>query len=307
MTGTLYQTKAMNIIEKSLTSIDSLQRRYRLPGFIYAVIKKYGEDKVGYQAALLTYYGFLALFPLLLVLTTVAGIVATNHPGLKETIIDGMTNYFPVLGSQLTEHVNTFHRSGLALIVGILFVLYGTRGVVDVFRHGVNHIWHEPDEDNRGFFKNIVRSFGIMFVGGFGLLGASIIAGFTAAAGHGVGFRILSSVINLVILFGLFVFLINVSLPRHITVKHIRKGAASAAIGLVVLQSLSGYVLTRELRSLDALYSYFAISLGLLFWIYLQAQVLYYSITIAAVDSQKLWPRSLTGKDETAADMRAKK
>ncbi len=296
----------MNIIQKLTNRLDTFQRRYRLPGFIYAVIKKYGEDKVGYQAALLTYYGFLAIFPLLLVLTTVAGIVATGHPGVKRTIINGMTNYFPVLGSQLTEHVNTFHRSGIALIVGTLFVLYGTRGVVDVFRYGVNHIWHEPEEPDLGFIKSIVRSFSIMLIGGIGLLGASLIAGFASAAGHGIALRALSAALNLIIIFGLFVFLMNASLPHHVSAKQVRKGAATAMLGLVILQALGGYVLTRELHSLDALYSYFAISLGLLFWIYLQAQVLYYSVTIAAVDAQKLWPRSLTGNNETAADKRAK-
>lgn len=296
----------MNIIQKSINGIDSFQRQYRFPGFMYAVIKKYGEDKVGYQAALLTYYGFLAVFPLLLVLTTIAGIVATGNPEAKETIIHGMTSYFPVLGSQLTEHVNTFHRSGIALIVGILFVLYGTRGVVDVFRYGVNHIWHEPQED-RGFFGNIAGSFSIMFIGGLGLLSASVIAGFVTAAGHTSGLRTLSIAINLIILFGLFVFLMNATLPHHVSAKQVRKGAATATLGLVILQALGTYVLARELRSLDALYSYFAISLGLLFWIYLQAQVLYFSITIAAVDSQKLWPRGLTGNNETVADKRAKK
>ena len=295
----------MNIIQKSTNSLDSFQRRYRLTGFTYAVIKKYSEDKVGYQAALLTYYGFLSIFPLLLVVTTVAGIVAVGHPQLKTTLIHSMTNYFPVLGGQLTDHVNTFHRSGIALIVGILFVLYGSRGVADVFRHGVTHIWHESEEDDRGFPGNIIRSVSIMLIGGIGLLGASVIAGFAAAAGHGLGFRALSTVIDLVILFGVFEFLINASLPSRVPAKQIRKGAISAAIGLIVLQALGGYVLTRELHSLDALYSYFAISLGLLFWIYLQAQVIYYSITIAAVDSQKLWPRSLSGNDKTEADKRA--
>lgn len=295
----------MNIFQKSINGFDSFQRRYRLPGFIYAVIKKYGEDKVGYQAALLTYYGFLAIFPLLLVVTTVAGILATGHPEVKTTIINSMTSYFPVLGNQLTEHVNTFHRSGIALVVGILFVLYGTRGVVDVFRYGVNHIWHEPEDNDGGFLKNLIKNFSIMFIGGFGLIGASAISGFVAAAGHGVAVRALSAVVNLAILFGLFVFLMNACLPHHVSAKQVRKGAATAMLGLVLMQVLGGYVITRELHSLDALYSYFAISLGLLFWIYLQAQVLYYSVTVAAVDSQKLWPRSLTGNNKTAADKRA--
>jgi hypothetical protein len=67
----------------------------------------------------------------------------------------------------------------------------------------------------------------------------------------------------------------------------------------VILQMLGGYILTRELRNLDALYSYYALTLGLLFWIYLQAQTIYYANEIAVVRSKKLWPRSFTsGKNK---------
>src|SRR4051812_43588700 len=115
----------MNIIQKTVYKIDLFQRRFRPVAFIYAVIKKYGDDEAGYQAALLTYYGFLSLFPLLLVLTTVAGMLAGGHPHLRETIISGTTSYFPTLGNQLSEHIGGLHKSGLALVVGIVLTLYG--------------------------------------------------------------------------------------------------------------------------------------------------------------------------------------
>lgn len=300
--GTLGAQPIMNIIDKITGSIDSFQRKYHFTGFTYGVIKKYGEDKSGYQAALLTYYGFLALFPLLLVLTTLAGIIADGQPHLKTTIITGMTHYFPVLGSQLSDHISTLHKSGIALVVGIIFTLYGARGVADVFRRGVLHIWHEPEDKSEAFLKKIAKNLSIVIVGGLGLLAASILAGVASAAGHGILFRALSIAVNMIVLFLLFSFLINASLPRHVTLKETRPGALTAAVGLVVLQWLGTYLLTRELKSLDAIYSTFAISLGLLFWIYLQAQLLYYAVTVAAVSSKHLWPRSLTGKNPTNVD-----
>ncbi|HTB48569.1 MAG TPA: YihY/virulence factor BrkB family protein [Verrucomicrobiae bacterium] len=286
----------MNFIQKAIRNIDTFQQGHRLPGFTYAVIKKYGEDQSGYQAALLTYYSFLSLFPLLLVLTTVTDSIAHSHPHLQATIIRSMTDYFPVLGNQLSEHVHTIHKSGLALVVGIVFTLYGARGVAAVFRHGVNHIWQVPKRNQDSLPKTILKNLGLVIIGGLGFLAASISAGLAAAAGHGIAFRLLSVAVNVFILFWLFVFLLNVSLPRHVTVKETRVGAATAAVGLVILQALGSYLLVRELKSLDALYSYFAIALGLLFWIYLQAQVLYYSVEVATVHAQQLWPRSLTGR-----------
>jgi membrane protein len=213
-----------------------------------------------------------------------------------------MTNYFPVLGSQLSDHISTLHKSGVALVIGIVFTMFGARGVADVFQQGVQHIWHEKPAKAPALPQRIAKSLAIMIVGGLGLLSASILAGLAAGVGHGIAFRALSIAVNLLVLFGLFTYLINVSLPRQVTLKETRSGAISAALGLVILQAFGGYVLTRELKSLDALYSYFAISLGLLFWIYLQAQVLYYAVTVADVSSKKLWPRSLTGKNLTSAD-----
>src|SRR5206468_3515895 len=137
---------------------------------------------------------------------------------------------------------------------------------------------------------------GIVVLSGVGLLVASASAGVAAAAGKGVAFHTLSLVINTFVLFWLFVVLLKVSLPRPLPFKNIRLGCAVAAVGLVVLQAFGGYLLTRQLKNLDALYSNFAIPLGLLFWIYLQAQVVYYAVEVAAVHRMHLWPRSLSGR-----------
>ena len=296
----------MNFIQKLITSLDHLQQRYRLPAFIYAVIKKYGEDQAGYQSALLTYYAFLSLFPLLLVLTTVTGIIAGSHPDLQQGILRAVTNYIPVLGDQLSQNVHSPHKTGLALLIGALFTLYGARGVADAFRNGVNHLWRVPLAKRDGFPKSLLKSLLIIIGGGIGLIVASVCAGLAATAGQGWDFRALSIFINIAILFMLFSWLLNISLPVHISLKDVRSGALTAAIGLVLLQTFGALLLKHELKSLDAVYSYFAIALGLLFWLYLQSQVIYYAVEISVVHTQALWPRSLSG-NSLEADKRALK
>ena len=295
----------MNIIQKTTARIDKYQRRHRFPAFLYAVIKKYGDDQAGYQAALLTYYGFLSLFPLLLVATTVVSILASHHPDVRDTIIKSITDYFPVLGNQLSDNVQSLHKRGLALVVGLLFILYGARGIADAFRHGVNHIWQIAYEKRDSFPKSVAKSLTIILLGGFGLILASISTSFASGTGHGLFFRILPVVVNIFVLFWVFVLLLNISLPRHVKLADVRAGAITAAVGLVILQTLGGYVLKQQLRNLDALYSNFAITLGLLFWIYLQAQILYYAVEIAYVRSTRMYPRSLTGDNLTDADKKA--
>ncbi|MEO8105464.1 MAG: YihY/virulence factor BrkB family protein [Candidatus Saccharibacteria bacterium] len=292
----------MKILNSALQKIDNYQRQHNWLGFPFAVIKKYGEDDAGYQSALLTYYGFLSLFPLLLILTTVVTVIPGHSRHLQQTIIDSTTNYFPVLGTQLAGHVETIHKTGSALLIGILFALYGARGVADAFRHGVNHIWRVPRRLRAGFPKSLIQSLSLIIIGGSGFILASLISGFAAAAGRGIVFWALSAAINIFILFWLFLVLLQVSLPQHVTIKETRGGAVSAAIGLTILQSAGGYLLTRELKSLDAVYSYFAIALGMMFWIYLMAQTMYYSIEIASVKSGGLWPRGIDGNKMTPID-----
>lgn len=285
---------SVKLINTLIRKIDDLQQRFRFTAFTYAVIKKFGEDGAGYKAALLTYYGFLALFPLMLLLTTLTKSVIGNHPDLENTVISGLTDYFPVLGTQLSDHVHSLHRSGFALAASVAFLLYGVHGVADIWRHGIQEVWGVSKPKKEGFPVGFIKSLGLVIIGGLGFLLASVSAAMAAAAGQGWSFRALSISINLLILFSLFRFLLNVSLPKHVSLKEIRVGAATAAIGLVILQLVGGYVISRELKSLDALYSYFAIALGLLFWIYLQAQMLYYAAEIAVVSSKKLWPRGFS-------------
>ena len=102
----------------------------------------------------------------------------------------------------------------------------------------------------------------------------------------------------------MFRLLINLALPNHLPSRNTRSGAAAAAIGLVTLQLLGNLILKNELRNLNAVYSIFALSLGLLFWLYLQAQTIYYAVEIASVRSMKLYPRGFQATDMTAADKR---
>jgi len=282
----------MKKVDSLLRRLDAWQQAHHWAAVTYAVIKRYGEAEVGQQAALLTYYSFLSLFPLLLVLGTLAGLLGSSHPTLQHDIVKSTTSYFPVLGNQLSAHVSTLHRNGVALVIGMVLTLYGARGVADAFRRGVQHIWHVPKAERLGFPKTVPNSLLLIGVGGLGFILASIFTGLAASAGHGALFRLLSVAVNVAILFGLFMFLLKICLPRRITFRDIRSGALAATIGLIVLQAVGGYLLKRELKHLDALYSYFALALGLLFWIYLQAQVLYYAVTLAAVKDQSLWPRS---------------
>lgn len=294
----------MSIFSSLNIKIDNYQRKHKIAGFSYGVYKKYSEDEVGKKAALLTYYGFLSLFPLLLLIATAISVFTANNPEAQATATETISRYIPAIGDQLYQHIHSINKNGFALIAALLFTIYGARGAVENFRESAKSIWHEPKK-NDPLAKNILRSLIILFVGTFGLVIASVVTGYVAAAGSGIVFKLLSVLANIFVLFWVFIFILKTSIDRKISFKKIRLGALLSSIGLVILQIIGGVLLTHQLKTLDTLYSVFALPLGLMFWIYLQSQIVYIAVVAAAVNSKKLWPRSMNQDNPTTADQKA--
>src|SRR5579875_3399389 len=79
----------MGRVERLLHSLDGFQQRHRVPAVLWAVQKKYSDDRGGHLAALIAYYGFLSLFPCLLVLLTIFSYLLASHPALKDRLPNG--------------------------------------------------------------------------------------------------------------------------------------------------------------------------------------------------------------------------
>lgn len=282
-----------NPFDHLIIGIDRFQRRHALLGFPLALIKKYSEDEGGYRAALLTYYGFLSLFPLLLVLSSVLKLLLRNNPEASEHIISGVTAYVPVIGNELERNVHGLGKTGVALVLGLLVTLYGARGVADVLRNGLDQMWEVPHKDRIGFPHGLLRSLGTVIVAGVGLVLTPIITGYLLALGRGWFFHAVASLLTAFLLFWIIVIVAQISSSRRHPLHKVWLGSLLAAIVLELLQLLGVSIVTRELNRLDSLYGTFAIVLGLLYWIYLQAQVLMYGFEIDSLRVLHLWPRSL--------------
>jgi membrane protein len=278
-------------------------------GFPYAIIKKYSEDNGGYQAALLTYYGFLSLFPLLLVATSILQIILHSNPNLRSDFIQHATHNFPVLGEQLQTNIHTINGAGIAFVIGILLTIWGAKGVADVFQYSLNHIWQVPVVKRPGFPRNALKSLAVIAITGGGLVAASLVSGWAAGINHSWVFRIVAWLISIAILYWVFwtVFRIGPAGAAHVSHAALLRSSLTAAIGVQILQIVGGYLVTHELSKLKHLYGAFAITLGLLFWIYLEARVVMYSAEVGFVYDKKLWPRSLDQSNLTEADRRVLK
>jgi uncharacterized BrkB/YihY/UPF0761 family membrane protein len=116
-------------VDRVLRSLDRFQQRHRPLAFIFGVIKKFGDDQGGNLAALMTYYGFLSLFPLLLVLVTIMSYVLEDNADLQRSILQSALADFPVIGDQIRNNIGSVRGSGVGLLVGILVTFYGGLGI----------------------------------------------------------------------------------------------------------------------------------------------------------------------------------
>lgn len=275
---------------------DEFQRHHAAAGFAYGVVKKVGDDKGSQLAALITYYGFFSLFPLLLVAFTILGFVLEGNDSLRADIADTLQRRLPLPGIT----ADSISGSGFALVVGVLLSLWAGLGATQVAQDALNTIWDVPRKKQPKFVKKRLTGLGILAVIGVGLLAAtaaSSLAGFLGPAA-GVGGAVASAALNSLVIAALF----KVMVERKLSWAEIRWGALVGGVGWTALQLIGGWYTQRLVDNADKTYGTFAVVIGMLSWIYLQAQVFVYAAEVASVSSRRLWPRALVVDNPTEAD-----
>ena len=144
----------MNQLQRLLRALDGSQQRTWL-AFPVAVVKKYGDDQAGSHAALLAYYGFFSLFPLLLVLVTVLSFVLQGRPDLQREILSSALVNFPVIGPDISRNLGQVQGSGLALAVGVAGAVWGGLGIADSGQNAMNGIWNVPRKRYRSSARGL--------------------------------------------------------------------------------------------------------------------------------------------------------
>ena len=167
----------MNPARPLMRAVDRFQQRRPVLAFPVAMWKKFGDDQAGSLAALIAYYAFVSVFPLLLVLITVLDIVLRNHAALRERVLHDAANGFPGVGNLLTNSVHAKSGTGVALAVGLIFAFLGGRGIANAIMNALNTVWEVPLTDRPGFPGSLLRSVGILVVVGVGEIASFALAG----------------------------------------------------------------------------------------------------------------------------------
>jgi membrane protein len=280
-----------------VSAIDAWQRRHPLVAFPVAVLKKFADDRASSLAALIAYYAFFSLFPLLLVFVSVLGFVLEGDPSLQEDIVDSALARIPVIGAQLSGEVEPLTGSGLALAIGLGGALWAGLGVTRALGRAFEQVWDVSRLEARSGLRArawgivVLLVLGVMLVASTVATGLAIGGGIGPAAGR-VGTVLLAFAVNAVTITAVF-GLLTVR-PRRI--RDVVPGALLAAAGSLVLQAVGGWYVDRVVINASDTYGTFALVIGLLSWFWLAAHLVLVAAEVNVVLRRRLWPRALTGE-----------
>jgi YihY family inner membrane protein len=275
-----------------------------LLAFPFAVFQKFGNDQAGGKAAMIAYYGLFALFPLLLLFTTILGFLLANDPDFQKKVIDSALGNFPIIGEQLKSADHPLTGTATAVTIGVLGTLYGAQGVGQAALNAMHTVWNIPYAAWPNFWLRRLRGFAILAALGAGTLLATALVGFGPSIFHGNFVEVWSIAVSVIVNFAVFTASFVLLTSEPLGWRDVAVGAGLATAFWVTLQALGGWYVQRVLAHATPTYGFFAIVIGLLSWMYLGAQLTLLAAEINVVRRYRLWPRSITQPPLTDGDRR---
>jgi len=292
------------LVNRIIAWADGLQRQHGVLGFPYAVVKKYGDDAGGRQAALITYYGFLSIFPLLLLGVAVLSRVLADHPDLRQRLIKEIVP--PALRPTIEHALATLPTSTIPFVIGLIGLLLSGTGVVFSAYQTLNHVAAVRHRSRAGFVSRYVRVFVVLVTVLLGALTVGALTVVATALPGQPGVRRAAAVAgSALVVFAVLLFGAKVLLARPAPVRVLWPGAVLGGAAVTVVLNAGAPLLARLVTKAGPVYGSFATVAGMFALLYLVGQALVYAAEVAAVRYARLWPRALDLTRPTEADARA--
>jgi inner membrane protein YhjD len=286
-----------------LGSIDGFQQRHRPVAFVVGVVRKFGDDRAGRLAALIAYYAFFSIFPLLLAATTIVAYVVGDRSA--QDLQDSALGQIPVLGTQVGGSVNALQGSPVAVVVGVALALWAGLACMQAVQDAMNEVWEVPRVAQPGFLPKRLRSLGTLVVMLLALATSTtatqlvtLLPDLPGAAR--VGGIVVSVLINAAVFWVVFQTLAQ----GHQRWRQLVPGAVVGGVGYTLLQAVGQWYVNRTIKGASDTYGTFAVVIGLLSWLYLLAQLVVVAAEVNVVATRRLWPRALFPPKLTQADRR---
>lgn len=272
--------------------VDRLQRNHPVLGFPIAVVYKFIDDQGGYLAALVTYYAFVSLFPLLLLLSTVLGIVLAGNPHLQQLILDSALGQIPVIGDELGKP-ERISGGTVGLVVGVVGSLYGGLGVAVALQNAMNTAWAVPKNMRPDPIRSRIRGLGLLSTVGLAIIAITALNIVSAAGYFGPGAGEVVFAVATLLYLGVFVIAFRLATARPLTIAEVFPGAMVASVIWQLLQSFGSVYVRYVVSNASVTNGVFAVVLGLLAFLYITSLAIVMCIEINVVRVSKLYPRAL--------------
>jgi uncharacterized BrkB/YihY/UPF0761 family membrane protein len=278
-------------------AIDDVQRRFPAVGLPIAVVYKFFDDQGNYLAAIITYYAFVAIFPLLLLATSILGFVLQGNPGLQERVLESALVQFPVVGDELGRPGGLTGSTG-AVVVGSLVALYGALGLGSAIQNAMNIAWSVPRNSRPNPLLLRLKSLLLLIAAGASVLAVtalSVVGSNTEILGGQLSTTLtwLVAVANVALIALLLTLLFRLAAARGHTWWHAAPGAILVAVLWQVLQVASTAYVKRVLSQTSSMNQTFGVVLGLIGLIFLASVIAVLGIELNVVIARRLWPRAL--------------
>ena len=291
----------MTIVNRVLCVLDDWQREHRLAGVVYAVVRKFGDDDANLYVVALGWYGFTAIYPLLLVVVTVFGFIGVSSLG--HGVVDTL-HQFPVVGTEFNPGTggSNLHGSSLALVVGLVGLVYGAQGVTQTAERAMAAVWNVPRLAFAGFLPRLLRSVGSLSIIAFAFFANAFVDTFATSDGPHWAIRIVALLLMTLVNIGLYLAAFRTLTPSVSSARALCPGAIAAGIAFTTLTTVGSGLIQHQLRNSTNTYGAFASVIGVVAYLLLLAKITLYAAELNSVLARGLWPRALPTRPPTEAD-----
>ena len=280
----------------AVRNVDRFQRRHPVVGFPLAVVYKYFDDQGPYLAAIIAFYAFIAIFPLLLISTSILGFFLQDDPELRDRLLDTALSQFPIVGVELGRPEG-LQGSASAIVIGALAATYGSLNLGQAAQNAAHITWAVPRNSRTNAVLQRLRSLVLLAFAGLGILALALASSLLAnpdAIGIDAGdlswaIRITGFVVTSVIFIGLF----RLVSGGRATTRSVLPGALAASVMWQLLQLVGNSFVTNVIGSAGQMTDTFALVLGLVAFLYLAGMLVVLSFEINVVLRRRLYPRAL--------------
>jgi membrane protein len=291
-------------VRAKLDRLDSYQQRHPALGVPIAVARKFLEDESINLAAVIAFWAFFSIFPLLLLFVTLLGYFLP--PSLQGDVLRSAARFFPLLS---TDSIGRLSGQWWTLVVGILSALWSGSFVVIAIQSAFDSVWEIPHTQRPRIGAQIKRGVFTLGAIALGLIVSTVISNYVTATALGTNLGMIARLAGYLIAIGLdvglFVVAFRLLTDRDVSTRDVLPGALLSGIAFWLLQQLSSLIIFRYLHNAERIYGNFATVITILSWFYSQSVVTLVGAQLNVVLKERLHPRRLVPAPGTEADHRA--